>query len=321
MIIRLARAEVDRLFSRRFTKIALVVVLLVIAVSQVGAYFEMQPPSQAEVAEATRYYEEQHRDWAANHEQYEQECVAAGNTPENCVYAEPKLSDFLFVQSFEDVARGAVQIAIYLVALTALMIGGSFIGAEFSSGSIANWLSFIPQRGQVYASKLITVAAFSAVLSAVAAALTIGAVVGVARWLDVPVVKLPSLFATAGRGILVAVALAVIGFCLGLLGRHTAAAIGTLLGYLFVWFVRNGIFSDAGWAARLTPWTPEGNLSAIVTKKHLYYIPTERVTAEGSEMDYVERSVGLAHGLTYWGILLAVIIVATALVFRRRDVS
>ena len=38
-------------------------------------------------------------------------------------------------------------------------------------------------------------------------------------------------------------------------------------------------------------------------------------------IDEVERSVSLVHGLIYWAALLAVIIVATALVFRRRDVS
>ena len=320
-MIRLVRAEMERLLSRRFTKIALVVVLLVIASFQVAAYFEMQPPTESELAEARRFYDEQHRDWELNQERYEQECVDAGGTPANCEYQEPQLSDFVFVQSFEEVSRGAVQVSIYLVGLTALMIGGSFIGAEFSSGSIANWLSFIPRRGWVYASKLITVVGFSALVCTIAAALTIAAVVGVARLHDVPVVKLPSLFAMAGRGVLVALALAVFGFCIGLLGRHTAAAIGALLGYLFVWFVRNGILSGTGWAARLTPWSPEGNLSAIVTKKHLYYVPTQRVTAEGVQFEEVERSVSLFHGLAYWGILLAVIIVGTALVFRRRDVN
>ena len=320
-MIRLVRAEVDRLLSRRFTKIALVVVLLVIAAFQVTAYFEMQPPTQSELADAQRFYTEQHRDWVLNHERYEQECVDGGATPAECAYPEPKLSDFVFVQSFEDVALGAVQISIYLVAMTALMIGGSFIGAEFSSGSIANWLSFIPRREQVYASKLITIAAFSALLSAVATAVTIATVVGLAWWQDVPVVGVERLIATGARGVLIAVALAVLGFCIGLLGRHTAAAIGTLLGYLFVWFVRNGILGDTGWAARLTPWTPEGNISAIVSKKHLYYVPTQRVTAEGVAIDHVERSVTLLHGLTYWGILLAVIIIGTALIFRHRDVS
>jgi len=320
-MIRLLRAEVDRLLSRRFTKIAVVVVLLVIASFQVVAYFEMQPPTESELADAQRFYAEQHRDWVLNHERYEQECVDGGGTPAECEYPEPQLSDFVFVQSFEDVARGAVQISIYLVAMTALMIGGSFIGAEFSSGSIANWLSFIPRRGQVYASKLITVAVFSAVLSFVATALTTVSVVGIARWQDVAVVGLERLIATGARGVLIAIALAVVGFCIGLLGRHTAAAIGALLGYLFVWFVRNGILGESGWAARLTPWTPEGNISAIVSTKHIYYVQTPRVTAEGVAIDNLERSVSLVHGLAYWGILLAVIIAATALVFRRRDVS
>ena len=282
----------------------------------------MRPATESELAEAQRFYSEQHRDWELNHERYEQECIDGGGTPADCEYSEPQLSDFLFVQSFEDVADGAVQISIYLVAMTALMIGGSFIGAEFSSGSIANWLSFIPRRGSVYASKLITIVGFSAVAQRRRRRIDDRrAWSGVACVLDVPVVKLPSLFATAGRGVLVAVALAVVGFCIGLLGRHTAAAIGALLGYLFVWFVRNGILGGTSWAARLTPWTPEGNISAIVTTKHLYYVPTERVTAEGVMIDEVERSVSLLHGLTYWGILLAVIIVGTALVFRRRDVS
>ena len=67
----------------------------------------------------------------------------------------------------------------------------------------------------------------SALASAVCAALMIGMVYGLARWYDVPVVKLAETISMGGRGILVAVALAVIGFCIGLIGRHTAAAMIT----------------------------------------------------------------------------------------------
>ena len=81
----------------------------------------------------------------------------------------------------------SLQVSIYLVALAALMVAGSFIGAEYSTGSIANWLSFIPRRGPVFASKLITVVTLSALASAVCAALMIGIAVGLAagttcRW-------------------------------------------------------------------------------------------------------------------------------------------
>jgi ABC-2 type transport system permease protein len=173
----------------------------------------------------------------------------------------------------------------------------------------------------VFASKLITVVTLSALASALSAALMIGIAVGLARWYDVPVVKLAETIAMGGRGILVTVALAVLGFCIGLIGRHTAAAIGVLLGYLFVWFVRNVVLSGFEWAARLTPWSPEGNLSAIVSKGASYQVPVEQLTADGISVDYVEHTISFVHGLTYWGIVLTVLIVSAALIFRRRDMS
>jgi ABC-2 type transport system permease protein len=138
---------------------------------------------------------------------------------------------------------------------------------------------------------------------------------------DTPVIKLADQVSMAGRGIVVAVALAVVGFCVGLVGRHTAAAIGVLLGYLFVWFVRNAILSETEWAQRLTPWTPEGNIAAIVNRGYPYYIPVRTVGPEGVGVDYVERTVSLTHGLVFWGVVLAVIVVGSALIFRRRDVT
>ena len=53
------------------------------------------------------------------------------------------------------------------------MIAASFIGAEYSSGSIANWLTFVPRRGRVFWSKLLTMIGFAAVLGAFAAALVL----------------------------------------------------------------------------------------------------------------------------------------------------
>jgi hypothetical protein len=35
----------------------------------------------------------------------------------------------------------------------------------------------------------------------------------------------------------------------------------------------------------------------------------------------VERTVTLTHGLTFWAIALVIIIVGSALIFRRRDVN
>lgn len=315
-LLRLVRAETNRLLSRRFTTIALAVVLLAVAAFQLSVNDDLRPPTATQLAASHGQYEEDQRLWAEN----ERTCDKAGNPPD-CRYPEPQLSEFSFTPPFGEVASGSLQLAIYLVALAALMIAGSFIGAEYSSGSIANWLSFLPRRGRVFASKLVTVTVFSALVSALATGLALAAALVLARTYDLPTGRLNAQLGMLGRGVLVAVALAVLGFCIGTIGRHTAAAIGTLLGYLFVWFVRNGMLSQAAWAQRLTPWTPEGNLAAVVEDGHRYFVPIQSVGPDGVSVDYLERTVSLTHGLIYWAVLLAVVIVATALVFRRRDVN
>jgi ABC-2 type transport system permease protein len=316
LMIRLMAAETSRLLSRRFTLIATIVVILALAGFQFAVNAELRPPTAAEQAAAQQSYEESHRSWQTN----EQTCTDSGDPPD-CRYPEPQLTDYNFVRPFDEVTRESLQVAIYLVALAGLMVAGSFIGAEYSTGSIANWLTFIPRRGQVFTAKLVIVAAFSALASAAAAGLMLGSAVLLARLYDIPVTKLASLVSMVGRGVLVGVALTVVGFCVGLVGRHTAAAIGVLLGYLFVWFVRNAILSDTEWAQRLTPWSPEGNLGAIVSRGYHYYVPVRSVGPDGVGVDYLERTVGFTHGLIYWAVVLAVIIIGSALIFRRRDVN
>jgi ABC-2 type transport system permease protein len=125
----------------------------------------------------------------------------------------------------------------------------------------------------------------------------------------------------AGRGVAVAGALAVVGYCVGLITRHTAAALGVLLGYLFVWFIRNAVLSEQAWAQRLTPWSPEANLAAIVDKGYQYAIPVKKLTEGGLSVEFLQREVSLAHGAVYWAVLLAGLIIVALLIFRRRDVT
>ena len=314
-MLQLVRAETNRLLSRRFTLLALVAVLLAVGAFQIAVNDTLQPPTAADQASSQAQYEEALRFWEEN----ERTCDNAGNPPD-CRYPEPQLSEFSFTRPFGEVTSESLQLSIYLVALAALMIAGSFIGAEYSSGSIANWLSFLPRRGRVFASKLVTIVLFSALVSAAATGLALTAALVMAQAYDLPVGRLSAELGMLGRGVLVAVALAVLGFCIGTIGRHTAAAIGALLGYLFVWFVRNAMLSEAAWAQRLTPWTPEANLAAVVKGGHQYFVPVRSIGPDGVSVDYLERTVSLTHGLVYWAVLLAVVIVGTAVVFRRRDV-
>jgi uncharacterized membrane protein HdeD (DUF308 family) len=85
---------------------------------------------------------------------------------------------------------------------------------------------------------------FAVMVSAAATALSLGAAALLSYLHGGAINTLTPLLTTAARGLLVAVILAVVGYCAGLVTRHTAAALGLLLGYVFVWFVRNGILRE-----------------------------------------------------------------------------
>ena len=175
-------AETNRLLSRRFTWIALVIVLLAIGAFQLAVNASLRPPTAAEQASSQAQYDEARRYWEEN----ERTCDNAGSPPTAATPSRSSVSSPSAGRSREVTAE-SLQLSIYLVALTALMVAGSFIGAEYSSGSIGNWLSFIPRRGRVFASKLLTVVVFSALVSAAVTGLALAAALLLARTYQLPV--------------------------------------------------------------------------------------------------------------------------------------
>ena len=156
----------------------------------------------------------------------------------------------------------------------------AFIGAGYSSGSIINWLTFVPRRSHVFWSKLLAVAWFAAILGTLVATLVVGATLMLAQLHGSPVEAVPELAGIAVRGILPVVVLAVLGFCVGLLTRHTAGALGILLAALVACFVRIGALGQQTWAQRITPLTPEGNIAALIDRGYTYAVPVEKVTRD-----------------------------------------
>ena len=319
---RLIGAEINRLRSRRFTLIALLAVLMILSIFQLQVNSAVSPPSAAAVAANQAQYERDLKEWEQHHEEWEQQCVDAGQPKEQCAGVAPTKENYgLQAVPFDEVAQIGLLLAIYLTGLAMFLVAASFIGAEFTTGAIANWLSFVPRRGPVFASKLITVAMFAVLVSALASAFVLGMAALLTSVHGGAITGLPARLSMAGRGVAVAGALAVVGYCVGLLTRHTAAALGVLLGYLFVWFIRNAVLGEQAWAQRLTPWAPEANLAAVVDNGYPYAIPVKRLTEGGLSMEFLERQVSLVHGAVYWTVLLAGLIVVALLIFRRRDVT
>jgi ABC-2 type transport system permease protein len=322
IVTRLIWSEVSRLLSRRFTGIALIMLLLALAGSQLVLNDALSPPSGEQLATTERAYQQAHKEWVANHEQDEQDCRDAGAPPDGCIVPEPTLVEFTGSPTpFKEAAGTALKLSALLAALVVFMIAASFIGAEYSSGSITNWLTFVSRRGQVFWSKLLTVAGFAALLGVLCVTLVFDAALVVAHLHGSRIEAVRELAEMGARSVLPVVVLAIFGFCIGLLFRHTAGAIGVLLALVVVWFVRIGPLGSLAWAQRITPWTPDGNIAAIVDHGYRYSVPVENATSDGVNLDLVEHSVSLTHGVVYWSIVLGLLITCSLLIFRRRDVT
>ncbi len=320
---RLCLAELSRLRARRVALVAGIVLLLAVGLYQLAVGSAVSPPTPDEVTQQQAYYEQARQDWQQNHEAQEKSCTDTGGSAQDCAWPEPTPADYALTASpFAEVAPGAVHVGAYAALLASFVVGASFVGAEYSTGSLANWLTFVPRRLHVYGAKLVAVVLGSALAGAVAAFLALGLAALLTTAYGGGLTGLGTAAALAGRAVPVACLAGVAGFTFALLTRHTVAALGIALGYVVVSTVLSGLAANAdgplGW---LPPWLPENNVSAFLEHGSTYYQVVRTVTPEGVSGDSVEKHLSFGHSAVYWLVLLVAAIVSGALVFRRRDVT
>lgn len=321
-MINALRAETRRLLSRRLIVVALLGLLLGIGLFQVLVNSMLTPPSAAQVAEAQRDYDEYLKDWEANHEEWETECTESGGTADECATPKPDPAEWgVAPSSFTEAVTPAISFGVYLGGFVLFIALASFIGAEASSGSLANWLTFIPDRNVVVGSKLIVVAAFSVLVGALVGLLTLGSAAALAGIHGQPLTGFGDLAAMAARGVLVMAILGIVGFTVGLLTGSTGASIGVLLGGVFVTYVLSALAFMTRWAQYLLPWSPSLNLEAILSNGASYQVITGSSSPFDETAGFATKTISLAHGLGYWAVLLAALVAVTWVLFRRRDVT
>ena len=321
-MIRLVLAELGRLRSRRMTLVTAIVVLGVLALFQLLVNSEVTPPSPADVAQQQQYYDEAHRDWEQNHVEQEQECTQSGGDQEECAIAEPTPADYaLTPTAFAEIGEIAMYFAAFTAMLAAYLLCASFIGAEYSTGSLANWLTFVPQRLLVYFSKLTAAVLASALLGALVSFLTLGVAALLTRVHGGGLAGAGHLGALGGRAVVLAALAGMIGFVCALLSRHTVAAVGLVLGYLVVAYVVRGLAYNVPFFGRLPPWMPDQNVQAFLQHGSTYEVPVVTTTPDGTSVDSIEKHLSFAHSGVYWLVFAVVAIGVGAAVFRRRDVT
>jgi ABC-2 type transport system permease protein len=320
-MINALRAETRRLFSRRITVISLLGLLALIALFQLQVNSQVAPPSAAEVAQLQREFDEYLKDWEANHEEWEADCVDSGGSVEECAQPRPELSEWgLAPVPFRDAVTPAISFAVYLGGMVLFVAMAYFIGAEASTGSLANWLTFIPNRRTVLASKLIVVSVFSGAVGAAVGLLTVASSAILTTVHGQPLTGFDAVSAMAARGVVVVAIFGIAGFAVGLLTGSTGASIGVLLGGIFVTYTLSVLAFVSPWAQYVAPFSPGVNLQAILDGGTTYEVTTGP-SAPTEDGGYAERTLSLAQGLGYWAVLLGALVALSWVVFRRRDVT
>ncbi len=333
----LVGVELRRLWWRRLTKVAIVGVIAFVGVATFGTYQETKPETiaqrfddfQRNVAEMkTQQDAMPAQEKAAQLAECRQQEQSSGDTTGgfNCdqMFAPPTLQDYgLVISGRDELVRGVAQASVYVLGFLAFLLGASFVGAEFSSGAMGNWLTFAPRRLRVAASKLSAATVAGALLAVLGVGLSLLTVTGVTT-INRPdaSLKLPDAIASSTEPlylslvrIVVVVALGGLGGAtIGVLLRSTAAVIGVVLGYAVVveGFVANGIGDG-----RFRPWTMSLNIDAFVQNGARYYI----TSCDQNGCDGREHLNSFTHGWVYLLAVAVVGVVAALAVFRRRDVT
>lgn len=334
---RLLRVELVRLLHRRAVLVLAAVAVIVPTVIGVVLALDTRAPSDAEIANAQASLERDLKD--SSNEESIQQCIADpvgwGGYPANMSEEEaeqrcredmePQLDWYLYSPQLDlDSERdNGTGIAITLIlAMAMMLVGTTFTGHDWASGSVSNQLLFESRRHRVWAAKAIVVTGFG---------LLVAALVETTYWLALSTVArsrdrlgdgvLLDCLQMGWRAALVAGVAALLGFALTTLFRSTVATLGILFGVSLAGGVVLAVLGIDG------RWNPGYNVGAVITDGMTYYAEIdcapEQLEAMGGDYGGTcteERELTLAQGAGYLGTLVVGASAISLFSFRRRDV-
>lgn len=325
-MIRLIRAEASRWFARRGLWITALGMIVLMGILVVSIWFTTRPPTPEELQLHQRYYAEAVADWEQNGQRYIDDCKASTTTDADRLMCDqmgpPSESDYDNSMDWENASETVAIGAAAVGALGAMLMTASFWGGEYRQGSLATWLTFVPSRRRVWASKMIVGglagAAAVAVCSAIGligawAAISVNQGAGaVGSWTAALLVVLRG----AGLGAM----FAVIGGALAVGFRNTFAAVALPMGYLFLQGLV-GVLRAIPGVDRLAVWMPENNVVAYLDNGYTVWVPVSSVGPDGVVWSQVEKVITFGQGLVYLLVVTAVVALGSWVLFQRRDIN
>lgn len=332
---RLTRVELRRIFSRKIVHLSVLAILAVSVLVFWGLWQSVMPLSAYE-DQARQNFEQMHADWESQQEFQDEEfitqCLDDQETERQrtgdqtldfgCVWEEPTLESVMegyAAPQMSELYSMNLREGATLIFILVLLGGSTATAAELAHRTLGTWLTFEPRRDRVFASKVLASGVVAIPITAVFLALLLVGIPLIYQIRGVEGSVTATQWADLGwmgaRIMLLAAFLGMVGAAAGLLMKHTGVLLGIVVGYLLV--VENlvrSLFPD--WSKYLL----SPNLMAWVNDGHEMRNWVCEDSFSGECRETVTR-ISLEQGALVVGIVGLVVILASWLVFRRRDVN
>ena len=211
--------------------------------------------------------------------------------------------------------KRGVEVALVVVGLL-VIVGSTFAGAEWTSGSLTNQLLFEPRRSRVWLAKAAAVTIGCGLIALVALGgywLSLG-VIAQARDIAIPSNDVTKVLWHLLRAVALAAGAGLGAFALTMVFRHTVATLALLFVYAVGGEVALSLLPLEG-AGR---WSVGNNAYGWLAEAHRYFDPTTSCTP-GERCSPMHVMTHLQSG-SFLGILLLISVVLSLVWFNQRDV-
>jgi hypothetical protein len=325
--MRLLVVELTRLRWRRAIVVLLLACVVVPLVLLVGYGWSTRPLSDADVAQAKELAaQEASQPWVAEQiadcEEQPETYLGPGATAAECVETmTPTYESFLYrdVLRLETLRTDVGAAAITILTGLMMLVGTTFAGHDWNTGSMSNQLLFEPRRLRMWAAKGLAVLVTGALVGALVLAAFWAGAAALASSRDITAAPgiWSTILETQARGVLAVGIGGLLGYALTMLFRSTVATLSLMFGVAIAGsLLVVAILGDG--AAR---WLLPTNFLAFVLGGYSFYDPSAcSYSADGMVAGNCERTLGAVDGGLVLAVVVAVSVALSLWSTQRRDV-
>lgn len=317
--MRLVGVELTRFAMRRGVVVVLLIAAAVTAVLAVSASYATRPADDTERAAAEQLLTREQLLAEQEKELCLESATDAGSPgAAACEREAPRIGWFLPRDQLDLAGEleGRGQVLIFSLVGAAVLLGATFTGPDWSSGSIGNQLLQAPRRTTVWLAKALAVVLATTGAAALLLAGFWGslAAVAAARGIAPDAATWEAVLQGTARGLVLVGAVALGSYALTMVLRHTVGTLGLLFGYAVV---GEGLAASLPFE-RMSQWSLARNVQAFV--RDGIELGDRSICGIGERGCVPRYDLTAGHAAAYLGALLALAVVVSVVAFVRRDV-